>query len=125
MHLPEVQVRDRLPSLHKLARANAEAGLNDDRFDTSFLTLEDVAHVAYEGHKGMSSGELLKDFFEFFSEEFDWQEEIVSVREGERKTLDAPCFANLWGRARKAGLHVEDPIDAQQDIAIFADFASV
>ena len=112
---------DGLPSLHKLARTCGEASAHDDRYDTRFLTLGDVADMQHQSSRGMSSGALLVNFFKFYSEEYDWQQEVVSVRKGSRQTTEAPCFGDLWGRSRKTGLHIEDPIDALSFIsALFA-----
>ena len=114
----KVQVCDGLPSLHTLARKDAEGIVSNDRFDTVFVPFQDVDKVGYKGLKGISSGDLLLSFFDFFADKFDWKREVVSVREASRQTIESPCFQNLWGRTKKAGLHVEDPIDALRNTTV-------
>jgi len=53
-------------------------------------------------------GELLFGFFHFFSEDFRWGEEVVSVRLGRRTSVQDPIFEQLRGRAAQR-LHIEDP----------------
>ncbi|CAE7738731.1 cid13, partial [Symbiodinium necroappetens] len=116
MAIYSVQICDGLPSLHNLAKPDGEGIVSDDGFDTVFVPFQDVDKVGYKGLRGMSSGELLLNFFDFFAEKFDWNQEVVSVREASRQTIESPCFQNLWGRTKKAGLHVEDPIELGRNL---------
>ncbi|CAJ1418214.1 unnamed protein product [Effrenium voratum] len=53
---------------------------------------------------------LLYDFFSFYAQEYNWQEEVISVRLGRRAfRQEISNFQNLVGAASAARLHIEDP----------------
>lgn len=57
----------------------------------------------------MTGAELLSRFFYFFAHEFQWGEEVVSIRLGYRARIGSPEFAALSGHPFSWRLHVEDP----------------
>lgn len=73
------------------------------------MTYKDISNVAFDITR-KAPAELLLGFFDFFNKQFDWTKEVVSVRMGERRTIDDACFRNFWGKGRKLCFHVEDPI---------------
>lgn len=115
IELLQVQTCDQLPCLHELTK-ESQPGDADRRFNTNFATFKDVAQICFRG--SMPCSELLLGFFDFFSNSFDWNNEVVSVRVGMRKSIEADCFQSLWGKGRRPGLHVEDPIDSGTELIL-------
>eukprot|EP00928_Gymnodinium_smaydae_P054020 TRINITY_DN37872_c0_g1_i1.p1 TRINITY_DN37872_c0_g1~~TRINITY_DN37872_c0_g1_i1.p1 ORF type:complete len:526 (+),score=126.92 TRINITY_DN37872_c0_g1_i1:130-1707(+) len=56
------------------------------------------------------AAELFKAFIRFYSAEFDWAAEVVSIREGRRSSAAAAALKPV------SGLHIEDPRDAHVDL---------
>eukprot|EP00930_Biecheleria_cincta_P046400 TRINITY_DN3199_c0_g2_i1.p1 TRINITY_DN3199_c0_g2~~TRINITY_DN3199_c0_g2_i1.p1 ORF type:complete len:527 (+),score=86.92 TRINITY_DN3199_c0_g2_i1:39-1583(+) len=63
----------------------------------------------------LSLGELLVRFFQFYSQEFYWGSEVVSVRLGSRLDVGQPFFSQLKARNTNR-LHVEDPVDLTRNL---------
>ncbi|CAE8619628.1 unnamed protein product [Polarella glacialis] len=119
-----LQLVNLLPSLQLLA-SGPRPILDSDywgyerSFDTSFLTAEDylqkvqageVAGCQGEAKHSLSMGQLLYGFFRFFSKEYSWGSEVVSIRAPERRGADA--WWRLYGKCHpEPGIHVEDPIE--------------
>ncbi|CAE7796374.1 URT1 [Symbiodinium sp. CCMP2456] len=64
-------------------------------------------------------GDLLGGFFEFFSEQFDWGNEVVSVRLGKRLPAKDPEFSILprkQFRGFRDILKIEDPIEISRNL---------
>lgn len=104
------QVCHQLPSLHQLAKSSRLGGFEVEHFDTEFFTFKDVGSVEFAGRDSAATAGFLLGCFDFFNTRFDWTNEVVSVRMGQRCTTDAACFRNLWGKGQ-TGFHVEDPIE--------------
>ena len=85
----------------------------EQHYDTEFFTFKDVGSVAFASRDSEATAGFLVGCFDFFDTRFDWTNEVVSVRMGQRRTTDAACFRNLWGKGQ-TGFHVEDPIAAQK-----------
>jgi len=63
----------------------------------------------------LSLGELLFRFFVFYSQEFSWGTEVVSVRLGHRLQYSDSFFEGLRGRWHMR-LHVEDPYQLERNL---------
>jgi DNA polymerase sigma len=72
-----------------------------------------AARAAFKCSLGL--GELLVTFFQFYSQEFYWGSEVVSVRLGSRLDVGQPFFRQLKAR-RMNRLHVEDPVDLTRNL---------
>eukprot|EP00930_Biecheleria_cincta_P046399 TRINITY_DN3199_c0_g1_i1.p1 TRINITY_DN3199_c0_g1~~TRINITY_DN3199_c0_g1_i1.p1 ORF type:complete len:519 (+),score=102.33 TRINITY_DN3199_c0_g1_i1:118-1674(+) len=72
-----------------------------------------AARAAFKCNLGL--GELLVKFFQFYSQEFYWGSEVVSVRLGSRLDVGQPFFGQLKAR-RMNRLHVEDPVDLTRNL---------
>lgn len=62
--------------------------------------------------KGESADQWLRDFFAFYAEMFDWGNEVVSVRLGQRLPRSDVAFKKL----REAPLDIEDPFQAERNL---------
>jgi len=63
----------------------------------------------------LTLGQLLLRFFQFYSQEFYWGTEVVSVRLASRLDANQPFFSRL--RAKQySRLHVEDPVDTTRNL---------
>mmetsp|Transcript_93780 Transcript_93780/g.180960 ORF Transcript_93780/g.180960 Transcript_93780/m.180960 type:complete len:572 (-) Transcript_93780:164-1879(-) len=134
------QVQLGLPSLHAMARQQKRNGAPppDERaHDADFMSLQ-AARNKYcpEEVTVAGLGGMLRGFFEFYSDEFDWGNEVVSVRLGERRYLedDDGNFSPLFNtqlrqvkRYRQGGkrvrvtrgfqyLNIEDPIELHRNL---------
>eukprot|EP00971_Amphidinium_carterae_P031987 630139-Amphidinium_carterae.1 len=62
---------------------------------------------------------VLGAFFMFYGgllpNSFDWSNEVVSIRLGQRKKKDDEAFAKLYKRP-EIGMHIEDPIEVQRNL---------
>jgi RNA exonuclease 4 len=58
---------------------------------------------------------LLTRFFRFYSEQFAWGREVVSIRIGRRCNVDGPFFPRLAYRDAPR-VHVEDPVDNARNL---------
>ncbi|CAE7835375.1 Tent2 [Symbiodinium sp. CCMP2592] len=90
---------------------------NERSFQVGFLTAEeyqkDVADgkiAAPTGEAGLSLAELFYGFIHFYSKEYNWGSEVVSVQKPDRKDR-GPWFL-LFGKGQpEPCIHVEDPIE--------------
>ena len=60
-------------------------------------------------------GQMVLRFFQFYSQEFQWGDEVVSVRFGNRTYVTNNIVQKLKGRHCKR-LHVEDPVDETRNL---------
>jgi len=74
-------------------------------------------------------GDLFKKFMRFYSTEFDWQSEAVSVRSGKRQKpgLNLPIHVVLHGdsTASEVGPSIEDPFDEGRNLGSVMNAASL
>ena len=85
------------------------ADINDPRVKTMFPPPCDA-----------SLCELLQGFFNFYDSEYDWGNEVVSIRLGQRCDLteNADVFTALGRKERKSKsyIHIEDPFDLERNL---------
>ncbi|CAE7601710.1 Tent2 [Symbiodinium natans] len=111
-----------LPSLQLLSKEERTLQTRDywahERpFEVGFLTAEeyqnDVADgkiAAPNGEASLSLAELFYGFVRFYSAEYEWGKEVVSIQKPDRKDR-GPWFL-LFGKAHpEPCIHVEDPIE--------------
>eukprot|EP00435_Cladocopium_sp_Y103_P023217 s5066_g5.t1 len=98
-----MQIKDQLPSLHRLLEWSNKGYqiLND--YAWNFLSLEDAKQM-WHGDAHMNSAELLRGFFSFYATDFVWGSEVVS----------ASCLKSdgkIWGFSAKVpgGFEVHMP----------------
>ncbi|CAE7646537.1 Tent2 [Symbiodinium sp. CCMP2456] len=90
---------------------------NERSFQVGFLTAEEYQKgvkngkfAAPAGEAGLSLAELFYGFIHFYSKEYKWGSEVVSVQKPDRKDR-GPWFL-LFGKAQpEPCIHVEDPIE--------------
>eukprot|EP00929_Paragymnodinium_shiwhaense_P061390 TRINITY_DN3065_c0_g2_i1.p1 TRINITY_DN3065_c0_g2~~TRINITY_DN3065_c0_g2_i1.p1 ORF type:complete len:423 (-),score=114.94 TRINITY_DN3065_c0_g2_i1:149-1417(-) len=70
-------------------------------------------------HCKLQLHELIERFFFFYTREFDWGKEVVSVRLGRRLDGHDGQFFQLQGR-KKHQLHVEDPFEVTRNLNMAA-----
>lgn len=113
-----LQLVDGVPSLQLLAEEQRSVIDSDywgyeREFDISFLSAEEYLRkhgAESERSSGLNMAELLYGFFHFFSHEYLWGREVVSIRCPERREADA--WFRLYGKCHvEPGIHVEDPIE--------------
>jgi len=63
----------------------------------------------------LSLGQMVLRFFQFYSQEFDWGREVVTVRIGQRRSTNDSVLIKLKGRNCQR-LHVEDPVDESRNL---------
>lgn len=63
----------------------------------------------------LSLGQMVLRFFQFYSQEFSWGKEVVSVRFGQRISSNETVLQKLKGRHCDR-LHVEDPVDESRNL---------
>ncbi|CAE7254899.1 URT1 [Symbiodinium sp. CCMP2592] len=115
-----LQVCHGLPSLHALSPfgdLRSEAKIGKKKKKTTFaLGFEQNATKQKLNH---SVGDVLGGFFEFYSEQFDWGNEVVSVRLGKRLPANDSEFSML-PRKEPNGysdiLKIEDPIEISRNL---------
>lgn len=138
-----LQVCHGLPSLHALAqRSKAPPGsrrgpsTKENAYDIEFLGSAEATKLLQEAgadpsqaaYNTRSAAELFVDFFRFYSKDFSWEQEVVSVRLGRRAMLADPDFSP-WLRTSvhfKFGqsqvmeapvfLNIEDPIELRRNL---------
>lgn len=77
---------------------------------------QDRCQAAYDAFKcSLSLGELFVRFLQFYSQEFYWGSEVVSLRLGSRLDVKEPFFSQLKARSADR-LHVEDPVDLTRNL---------
>ncbi|CAK9030429.1 unnamed protein product [Durusdinium trenchii] len=62
-----------------------------------------------------SLGAWFQGFFDFYANDFDWKEEVVSVRCGRRLQVEDPSFAALKVDRAK-DLQIEDPVEISRNL---------
>lgn len=70
-----------------------------------------------------SSSDLLRGFFSFYATEFAWGNEVVSIRIGQRVSIDNPTY-ELLGRGKlhpNHAIHIEDPFDLYRNLNCVMD----
>ncbi|KAL1924362.1 uncharacterized protein VTP21DRAFT_7397 [Calcarisporiella thermophila] len=119
-----LQMRDPpiLPSLHKIARERGiTSGVMAQGVDCTFF--DDISELQRFGEKNTESlGGLLYAFFRRFAFEFDYEREVVSVREGRYMTKDEKSW-HIGKNARL--LCVEEPFSTSRNLGNSADEVSV
>lgn len=132
------QVQLGLPSLHAMARKHKRNGApppGERAHDAHFLGLQSARQrYCPEEVTEAGLGGMLRGFFEFYAEVFDWENEVVSVRLGERRDLEdangqhSPLFsAQLRQSKIRRGrriryargfphLNIEDPIELHRNL---------
>jgi hypothetical protein len=77
----------------------------------------------------VSAGDLFKKFMQFYSTEFDWRSEAVSVRAGKRQKpgLNLPIHVVLHadGATSEVGPSIEDPFDEAKNLGNVINSASL
>lgn len=112
-----MQLVDEVPSLQQLASAKRSIVDTDywgavREFDTSFLSAEEYlrSHGGERDVSRLGLADFLYGFFRFFSREYRWGSEVVSIRSPER--WEADMWFRLYGKPYpEPGIHVEDPIE--------------
>jgi hypothetical protein len=73
--------------------------------------------------KGRTVADLFKDFFRFYSKEFKWSSEVVSIRHGQRHVLLAGHHKKVCADislehpdSSEALPHIEDPFDTARNV---------
>jgi len=129
------QVTHGLPSLHELAARAHGSLLWGERghvgHDVDFVGPEAAQEIlgSTDPLKVCRLGAVLRGFFQFFSQEYDWRREVVSVRLGTRETLDHPAISKhlLRQRIRRRNgrravivalraFNIEDPIEIERNL---------
>jgi len=115
-----LQLLKMLPALQTLAKQSViivdqDYWGHERKFDVSFLTAEEYLResgtkFSNNAAQHFSLGELVYGFFRFFCQEYQWGNEVVSIRVPGRHAAD-PWF-KLYGKIYpEPGIHVEDPIE--------------
>merc|ERR1719401_2518248 len=52
---------------------------------------------------------LIVRFFRFYTAQYQWGNEVVSIRTGQRFPLEDPIYNQLKGRSNPSMIHIEDP----------------
>ncbi|CAJ1443510.1 unnamed protein product [Effrenium voratum] len=108
-----LQTVGELPSLH-LLEDEVHRFPPDLGFACSFASAAE-AEEAWQAARDASCAELLRGFFQFYTEDFDWTSEVVSVRLGFRSFINSRSA--LHDLRRGIGLlHIEDPIDVGRNL---------
>mmetsp|Transcript_22288 Transcript_22288/g.50993 ORF Transcript_22288/g.50993 Transcript_22288/m.50993 type:complete len:519 (-) Transcript_22288:113-1669(-) len=72
------------------------------------------------GKWSKTTGQLFKDFITFYSSEFKWQEEVLSIQTGQRQkhcsTGDFPTKDLSGGEEAILGVHIEDPFEPMRNL---------
>jgi len=70
-----------------------------------------------------SSSDLLRGFFSFYATEFSWGHEVVSIRPGQRVSIDTHQFDSLArGKLNpNHAIHIEDPLDTCRNVNCVMD----
>ena len=83
--------------------------------ETKFVSVSEASPPQQPSNNKQSLVQLLLGFFKFYSSEFDWEREAVSVRLGEagihvdKMTLFVPASTQMWC--------IEDPFDLRHNLA--------
>lgn len=131
------QVQLGLPSLHAMTRQKRGGAPPPGQraHDAYFMGLQ-RARDKYcpEEVTNARLGGMLRGFFQFYAELFDWDNEVVSVRLGERRTLEddnghhSPLFSTQLRQSKRPRgnrirvtrgfqhLNIEDPIELHRNL---------
>lgn len=96
--------------------------MRDENIDRRLLHFVDQAHcktVWSSDAKPAENAELLQRFFEFYTADFDWNDEVVCVRLGQRTSQSSP------GVSVRGALAIEDPLDTFSNLNEFGDSAKL
>lgn len=111
-----LQLVDVLPSLQELAAERSKTtdinywGIKEI-FDTSFLPADEYLASCANMAEKWSLAKLAFGFFKFYAEEYRWGDELVSIRQPDRRTVDT-MFRFVRGKMHpEPGIHVEDPFE--------------
>ncbi|EER00886.1 conserved hypothetical protein [Perkinsus marinus ATCC 50983] len=64
--------------------------------------------------------ELLRDFFVFYDRDYKWGSEVVSIRVGERRSIDD--YLHLPRRDAESNVLIEDPLDLNRNLNCVLDY---
>ncbi|CAK9039018.1 unnamed protein product [Durusdinium trenchii] len=104
------QISRQLPCLHALV--GEETPID---FAARFATLEEAHEAWMNSPPPWSCAQLLRGFFDFYANEFDWKQDVVSVRLGQRNsTIRSRRLIQL--KNKRMHLHIEDPIDIRRNL---------
>eukprot|EP00927_Polykrikos_kofoidii_P014222 TRINITY_DN16221_c0_g1_i1.p1 TRINITY_DN16221_c0_g1~~TRINITY_DN16221_c0_g1_i1.p1 ORF type:complete len:528 (-),score=60.00 TRINITY_DN16221_c0_g1_i1:343-1881(-) len=105
LYFMQVSVDVKLPVLPIAAFEGGGMGEDDDR-----------VKCASEGWRcHLRVPDLLARFFSFYSFDFRWGTEVVSIRQGDRLNALDPPFASLRRRAQRR-IHIEDPFELERNL---------
>jgi len=117
-----LQVTDEGPYLPKLSDFKLASGLMKNPVVNNPTTWTPSSSEA-------SSGDLFKKFMTFYSSEFDWRTEAVSIRAGKRQKpgLNLPIHVVLHanGKTTEVGPSIEDPFDDAKNLGNVINAASL
>mmetsp|Transcript_73454 Transcript_73454/g.129637 ORF Transcript_73454/g.129637 Transcript_73454/m.129637 type:complete len:460 (+) Transcript_73454:49-1428(+) len=98
----------KLPSLQQNS-AGDHAFENDEEVNSI------VSALLQEQQRSQGLAELLLGFFQFYSQDFRWGTEVVSVRLGRRENSSSDNFKEMRLRKERR-LHIEDPFDRPRNL---------
>jgi DNA polymerase sigma len=114
-----------LPSLQQMAKGmlpdsqmQLRCSCSGRFFDCRFLT-----DTRLKLQCASSSSDLLRGFFSFYATEFSWGHEVVSIRLGQRVSIDTHQFDALArGKLNpNHAIHIEDPLDTFRNLNCVLD----
>lgn len=112
----QVRENDEGALLPPLEHFELSSGLAGGARNTSKSKWQQTQRVAAE----TSVGALFKEFMKFFQEEFDWCNEVVSIRSGQRASPGSNFPLHLIvgseAKASQVGPSIEDPFQAGQNL---------
>jgi len=117
-----LQVTDEGPYLPKLSDFKLASGLMKNSVVNNSTTWTPLSSE-------VSAGDLFKKFMQFYSSEFDWRSEAVSIRAGKRQKpgLNLPIHVVLHanGTTTEVGPSIEDPFDDAKNLGNVINAASL
>lgn len=120
-----LQVKHDLPSLHQLYAPQDSNALKKSNYAFNFLDkIAQMEHSAnLQSLRCQTLGDLFRGFFRYFSEEFQWDKEVVSIRLGfpacKGENFHRKLFQNVYKREAKETLkwlNIEDPIEVHRNL---------
>ena len=121
-----LQVKHELPSLHALHEAQNSSKLRKASYAFDFL--DNVSMIedklpSLRKIRAHSLGDFFRGFFRYYSEEFRWDSQVVSVRRGEiarRGSFNPKLFQGVHPQKAKKEmikwLTIEDPIESYRNL---------
>jgi len=116
-----LQVCHGLPSAHAVLQEQGGDRCGEFPYQCVFADVAQCRSRYRPRTTSMCVGTLLKGFFSFYAQEFDWRDEVVSVRLGRRthflhegswNTFD-PYFL---AKPNCGSLHIEDPVECRRNL---------